>query len=900
MQADSRFPVRRSRRAFALLAAVILLLVGCGGDSEGSHDQTSAGGSGVGAAGEGGGGQASGGATASAAGGASNGTSGGTTTDSGGTTTASGGTTTASGGTGIDDCDTLLTLCGVTCVDTQVSPEHCGACDNTCDATEICVAGECSATCDDPRTLCDDTCTDLESDAANCGACGARCGRGTPCIRGTCGCPDDSVSCLGSCIDPLSDADNCGTCGTPCAGDSICVEGRCECPPGTSVCGNSCVSLLDPEHCGGCDQSCDSGEVCSDGECLGSTDPCPEGTMRCGAACVDTDVTPTHCGGCNQICGGTQFCEDGACRCPSGKQACGTACVDTSASPVHCGDCDNVCAVGQVCEDGDCVCMGDSTTECDGVCVQTESDPNHCGACGNECGEYPCTLGECKCPAGEELCDGSCVNTESDAQHCGGCDVNCLEGDACILGQCSDEVDDGCSNTLAGGIALSEIAFYQAGKVTLMSDGDAVTDSDRPVDVITEKPGLLRAFVALDSDFSERVLSARLVVVNGDQVDALFHKRTVSVASTDASLATTFNFELSGDLIQPDTRYSLELVECESGSGSSVRPRFPSGGTAELEARSVGPLRLVFVPIIANDNSPRTDAAHLGVLTDYVRAMYPISALETSLGEPMEASRAIGVEAGWEQTLQELSDRHYSDDAPNDVYYYGLLEPESTFDDFCIDNACTLGIGYITTASLSDRHFRVSMGLSYGDTYSAETTAHELGHNLGREHAPCGGPAYPDPDFPHAGARIGWWGYQSPDVLTSPTVTRDIMSYCENPWVSDYTYQALADRTAIINGNTAMLNPYPIGHWRVVVVTPRGTLWGVPFRGEVSAAGTPEGATILDRLGDPMTQVTVYRQRMGRPGSASVMVPEPEPGWYAVQLNGEAPLAFDGSNQSAP
>ena len=137
-------------------------------------------------------------------------------------------------------------------------------------------------------------------------------------------------------------------------------------------------------------------------------------------------------------------------------------------------------------------------------------------------------------------------------------------------------------------------------------------------------------------------------------------------------------------------------------------------------------------------------------------------------------------------------------------------------------------------------------------------------------------------------------------MLLSPSITRDIMSYCEDPWVSDYTYQALADRTAIINGDTAMLNLYPTGHWRVVVVTPRGTVWGVPSKGEVSAAGTPEGATILDRLGNPLTQVTAYRQRMGRPGSASVMVPEPEPGWYAVQLNGEAPLAFDGTNQSVP
>lgn len=876
---------------------VTLFSFGCGGDDGGGGDsnadstlQTGAGGSGstAGGASDGGnGGQAAGGSSTETS---SQGGSGG-----GGTSTEAG----ASGGSAGSDCEGALVRCGDTCTDTRVSTEHCGACDKPCDDDERCVDGACSANCDPPRTECGDTCTDLDSDTANCGACGARCGRGTPCVRGTCGCPEGSVACLGACIDPLTDPDNCGTCGSPCAGGAICVEGRCECAPGTTVCGSSCVSLLDPDHCGGCDQACGSDQVCADGECVGAGDPCPDGTTRCGSACVDTLATPSHCGGCNQACGGTQFCEDGVCSCSGGRQACGTACVDTSSSPVHCGECGNVCAVGQVCEDGECVCSSSATTDCDGVCVDTSADPDNCGGCGIECEEYPCTSGECACPEGEELCNGTCVNTESNPQHCGGCGDSCANDESCILGECSDAADDGCSNTLAGDIELFEIALYQAGKVTLMSAGTAVPADDRVADVIVGKPGVLRASVTLDPEFDERVISARLVIVNGDDASTSFHKRSVSVNSNDASLATTFNFSIDADLIQSDTSYSIELVECAAPTGSLLAPRFPSGGTEALFARDVGTLRVEYVPIIANGNTPRTHAAHLDVLTNYVRDMFPVSAVEVTIGAPMEAKRAIGVEAGWEETLQQLNQRHVTNNAPNDLYYYGLLEPEDTYDEYC-PSGCYLGLGYVTNASVSDRHFRVSMGLSYGDTYSAETAAHEIGHTFGREHAPCGGPAYPDADFPHAGARIGWWGFMTPDALLSPTVTRDIMSYCETLWVSDYTYQGLADRAAIINQSIGLVSSLPVSRWRVMVVSPRGSVWGVPLDVPTNAAGTPEGATILDRYNQPIAEITVYRKHMGNAGSSSVMVPEPAPGWYAVQLNGDAPLAFDGNNQTTP
>src|SRR4029077_8756916 len=70
--------------------------------------------------------------------------------------------------------------------------------------------------------------------------------------------------------------------------------------------------------------------------------------------------------------------------------------------------------------------------------------------------------------------------------------------------------------------------------------------------------------------------------------------------------------------------------------------------------------------------------------------------------------------------------------------------------------------------------------------------AHETGHNMGRQHAPCGGPAGPDPSFPYAGGLIGMWGLDvSTLTLKDPATFADLMSYCNPTWVSDYNWTGM-------------------------------------------------------------------------------------------------------------
>jgi hypothetical protein len=73
--------------------------------------------------------------------------------------------------------------------------------------------------------------------------------------------------------------------------------------------------------------------------------------------------------------------------------------------------------------------------------------------------------------------------------------------------------------------------------------------------------------------------------------------------------------------------------------------------------------------------------------------------------------------------------------------------------------------------------------------------SHELGHNLSRPHAPCGGVASPDPNYPYAGGVLGATplmdSVPAAIDIVSPSGLADIMGYCNGSWFSDYNYREM-------------------------------------------------------------------------------------------------------------
>ena len=132
----------------------------------------------------------------------------------------------------------------------------------------------------------------------------------------------------------------------------------------------------------------------------------------------------------------------------------------------------------------------------------------------------------------------------------------------------------------------------------------------------------------------------------------------------------------------------------------------------------------------------------------------------------------------------------------DDVYYYGIHVGS---------NGGLLGLGWIGDAN--DVWSRNAIGVGWTGDTAPETAVHELGHNHGRQHSPCG--VSGDANYPHSGASIGVWGYHpAKKQLLDPYDYVDFMSYCDPAWVSDYTYKALFTRLKNINGAKIFVPPH--------------------------------------------------------------------------------------------
>ncbi len=98
-------------------------------------------------------------------------------------------------------------------------------------------------------------------------------------------------------------------------------------------------------------------------------------------------------------------------------------------------------------------------------------------------------------------------------------------------------------------------------------------------------------------------------------------------------------------------------------------------------------------------------------------------------------------------------------------------------------------------------------GAAVGGIGAQGTAAHEIGHALGRKHAPCDNvtrcaePKNTDDNYPdysgYNSDSIGEFGFDTRNALGAvqdPAVAHDMMGYSGSRWISPYTYKALMSR----------------------------------------------------------------------------------------------------------
>jgi hypothetical protein len=441
-----------------------------------------------------------------------------------------------------------------------------------------------------------------------------------------------------------------------------------------------------------------------------------------------------------------------------------------------------------------------------------------------------------------------------------------------------DENDQACAAT------LEEIAVYQVVKTSLMKDGTA---AEKTVDIVANKKAIVRAFVAPLRSARRGKVRGRLTLTNGSVSQTYEDEITVSAASTDGDLGSTLNFRLEpGDLV-PETKYRLELLGCDDAA-------WPPDDEESMGVRRTGKVKIMLVPVVSSTNGgePNTSQELQEAFADEVLAMYPSEEVDIQMHDTFKTDIDIGKGFDtWEDLLGELRELKQSDGLDSNLHYYGLLAPEGAG-----------GAGGLAGPGWGNKEGGVGTGFGTQPSFHDWIFAHELGHMHSRWHAPCGGAAGADEDYPYEEAAIGKWGMDiRTEELKDPDPTledknSDLMSYCHPSWISDYQYNALAEKIvdlADYRGETAEDVGVSTQEFRMLIVSQDGrSRWGRPIARAISAREVGERAEVLDESGAVVAETTVYRMRLNDSGGSIVDVPLPQANWHSVRIHGASELRF--------
>lgn len=398
-----------------------------------------------------------------------------------------------------------------------------------------------------------------------------------------------------------------------------------------------------------------------------------------------------------------------------------------------------------------------------------------------------------------------------DATAAGG-DGNGASTDPNLPGEPTDPADpEKAPSPLVSNISVSGVAVFQGVQVDVVKDGAFVTRSKRNAPVVVNRPGLIRVYVEPGAGWKSRELTAELRLVSGDEkFPILSETKTIRGASKDEDPRSTFNLEVPAEQLLPNVTFQVALTAADGErveEGVENEARFPRDGSFEqLGAERSGKLKVVLVPLRYDaDGSGRTPDLGTTQLALYKKTLmqrYPASDVEVTTRAPYPWTTTIARNgSGFSSVLRAMHQLRQREQAEDDVYYYGIFAPTASMSAFC-GGGCVTGLS--TVADENTPVLRASVGLGFVGSEAANTMAHEIGHAHGREHAPCGGAAGVDPSFPYPQAQLGVWGYDIFDkTLISPTRGRDMMGYCPNEWVSDYTYKALFKRISAISTDDA-------------------------------------------------------------------------------------------------
>lgn len=299
----------------------------------------------------------------------------------------------------------------------------------------------------------------------------------------------------------------------------------------------------------------------------------------------------------------------------------------------------------------------------------------------------------------------------------------------------------GCSNRPPAPAYTGEVRIEKAevGQ-SLLKDG---------LRLVGGKPALLRVYYTADRPELPARLRAR-VFAAGTYLGELKLEGPAQVpqAARVDELGSTYNATVPAEWVKPGLRVELEADPDNAiGEGVETDNRL----TLEPAVGKELAFYLTVVPVVVGGKAP--PAYDLETIRKNLLKLWPLTRVDVK-----ERAGYTSQYTDWGQLLGECRRVQVSDNSSR-AYY-------------CVGNIGG-GIAYVPgRTAFGQPSFRVM--------------THEVGHNFGLLHAPCG--VEGDPNYPYPGAPTQTWGYDRfANALQAPTL-KDIMSYCSPNWVSDYHY----------------------------------------------------------------------------------------------------------------
>jgi hypothetical protein len=308
---------------------------------------------------------------------------------------------------------------------------------------------------------------------------------------------------------------------------------------------------------------------------------------------------------------------------------------------------------------------------------------------------------------------------------------------------------------------------------------------DGTVPLVANKDAYVRVFV-LASGENTLAPSVRVRLSQNGTVQQTFTipapTSSVPTSVDQSSMNKSWNVKIPGSMIQPGLQILADVDPTNAISEANEQDNsFPTSGSPQtLQVSALQPFRLRFIPMVQEENGRRGSitASNIDTYLTFTRKIHPVSTIDADLRDPYTV-RGLGFDPQgntWQAAVAELDAVRVAEGSNR--FYYGVVNT-----DYNGGGVVGIAAGIPAGAALGWDRF----------PDAPVTVAHEIGHDWGRRHAPCGGAGGPDPNYPYPLGMIGVYGL---DVETQevkiPSANTDIMGYCDARfWISDYNFSAI-------------------------------------------------------------------------------------------------------------